>query len=113
MPLFEGSTQQTKYRCLVITFVAITIHQPGRKYSNFETLDELARIIEINISLSEMAELAIAHPEAESQEIDFVIGDVVDVTRRMWPGVNKPGGVGRITKIRYNEGIISGIVCLF
>lgn len=51
-----------------------------------------------------MAELAIASPETESQEIDFVIGDVVDVTRRMWPGVNKPGGVGRITKIRYNEG---------
>eukprot|EP00514_Thraustochytrium_sp_LLF1b_P010307 CAMPEP_0184551224 /NCGR_PEP_ID=MMETSP0199_2-20130426/24065_1 /TAXON_ID=1112570 /ORGANISM="Thraustochytrium sp., Strain LLF1b" /LENGTH=746 /DNA_ID=CAMNT_0026946319 /DNA_START=37 /DNA_END=2274 /DNA_ORIENTATION=- len=28
----------------------------------------------------------------------LVIGDVVDVEARTWPGINKPGGVGKITK---------------
>ena len=31
----------------------------------------------------------------------FDIGDIVEVARRAWPGINKPGGVGKI--VRYHE----------
>ena len=29
----------------------------------------------------------------------FSIGDLVDVESRTWPGINKPGGAGKVTKI--------------
>ena len=37
-----------------------------------------------------------------SQEIG--VGSVVVVESRMWPGINKPGGVGRVTNIHPPEG---------
>jgi hypothetical protein len=33
--------------------------------------------------------------------LKFDIGDVVEVARRAWPGINKPGGVGKI--LRYHD----------
>lgn len=35
----------------------------------------------------------------DSQPFLFAVGDVVDVMRRAWVGINKPGGVGKIIKI--------------
>lgn len=43
----------------------------------------------------------------DDYDVEFQIGDVVDVMSRTWPGMNKPGGVARITKIRYDEGMIA------
>jgi hypothetical protein len=36
----------------------------------------------------------------------YSVGDIVVVFARTWPGINKPGGVGRIVKVRKNEGVI-------
>ena len=33
----------------------------------------------------------------------FAVGMIVQVEARTWPGINKPGGVGRITQIHYSE----------
>ncbi len=38
------------------------------------------------------------------EEDRFRIGDIVMVMRRMWPGMNNPGGVGRIAAIHFNPG---------
>ncbi len=32
------------------------------------------------------------------------VGAIVEVMRRMWPGINKLGGVARIVKSHYNQG---------
>ena len=32
----------------------------------------------------------------------FCVNDVVDVMPRLWAGINKPGGVARITKVNYD-----------
>jgi hypothetical protein len=34
----------------------------------------------------------------------FVVNDVVEVMPRMWPGINKPGGVAKVLKVHYVEG---------
>ncbi|RYH21510.1 hypothetical protein EON65_20510 [archaeon] len=34
----------------------------------------------------------------------FSMGEIVEVMRRMWPGMNKPGGIARITLIHYDSG---------
>eukprot|EP00553_Chaetoceros_curvisetus_P014302 CAMPEP_0204640460 /NCGR_PEP_ID=MMETSP0717-20131115/47385_1 /ASSEMBLY_ACC=CAM_ASM_000666 /TAXON_ID=230516 /ORGANISM="Chaetoceros curvisetus" /LENGTH=45 /DNA_ID= /DNA_START= /DNA_END= /DNA_ORIENTATION= len=34
---------------------------------------------------------------------NFSVGDVVRVQDRTWPGVNKPGGVARISKVHANS----------
>lgn len=34
----------------------------------------------------------------------YVIGSIVDVMPRLWPGINKPGGVGRVLRVHYDEG---------
>lgn len=39
-----------------------------------------------------------------NQEQSIGVGSVVVVESRMWPGVNKPGGVGRVTNIHLPEG---------
>lgn len=41
----------------------------------------------------------IYYPDAE-----FVEGDVVEVSRRMWPGMNKQGGIAKITGIHRDNG---------
>mmetsp|Transcript_11481 Transcript_11481/g.42868 ORF Transcript_11481/g.42868 Transcript_11481/m.42868 type:complete len:1958 (-) Transcript_11481:262-6135(-) len=43
-----------------------------------------------------------AEQPGSEQEPDFDIGQVVEVLPRTWAGMNKPGGVGRITKIGVN-----------
>ena len=35
----------------------------------------------------------------------YEVGDVVDVMARMWPGINKHGGVARITKVTVDDGM--------
>jgi hypothetical protein len=35
---------------------------------------------------------------------EFSVGDIVHVQSRTWPGVNKPGGIARITKVLDKEG---------
>lgn len=43
--------------------------------------------------------------ELDTQEEDrFNVGDIVMVMRRMWPGMNNPGGVGRIAAIHFIPG---------
>lgn len=37
--------------------------------------------------------------EEEEDNQSYRIGDLVMVMPRLWPGINKPGGVARITKI--------------
>ena len=46
----------------------------------------------------------IAAGSAQEQNACIGIGSVVSVESRMWPGVNKPGGVGRVTKIHAPDG---------
>jgi hypothetical protein len=41
--------------------------------------------------------------EADSSSDDFPVGTIVNVEARTWAGINKPGGVGRITKVN-NDG---------
>ena len=41
--------------------------------------------------------------EEEDSGPMFCVGDIVDVMRRMWAGINRPGGVGRIKEINYDE----------
>ena len=48
----------------------------------------------IDLSRSENVSTA-AHPEA----IPFTVGQLVDVESRTWPGINQPGGIGRVTGI--------------
>jgi len=43
-------------------------------------------------------------PETKQQNDCIGVGSVVMVESRMWPGVNKPGGVGRVTYIHAPEG---------
>ena len=61
----------------------------------------------VESTVSEVA-VPLGAPEStdDAYEVEFQVGDVVDVMRRMWPGINKPGGVARITKIRFDEGKI-------
>lgn len=40
--------------------------------------------------------------EHETEGPEFMIRDVVEVMPRLWAGINKPGGVGRITKINFD-----------
>ena len=42
--------------------------------------------------------------ERERNSPDFRIDDIVEVRRRMWPGINKQGGRAKITGIHYIEG---------
>lgn len=42
--------------------------------------------------------------EAERSVPAFAVGDVVKVANRMEPGVNKPGGVAKITKVISSKG---------
>ncbi len=41
----------------------------------------------------------------QEQNASIGVGSVVVVESRMWPGVNKEGGVGRVTKIHLPEGL--------
>jgi hypothetical protein len=41
---------------------------------------------------------------AAAATTEIGVGTVVVVESRMWPGINKPGGVGRVTKIHAPEG---------
>lgn len=41
---------------------------------------------------------------SQGSALVFVVGEIVEVMRRMWPGMNKPGGIARITKIHYDSG---------
>jgi hypothetical protein len=34
----------------------------------------------------------------------FVVRDVVEVMARIWPGINKQGGVARVTNVHFDEG---------
>lgn len=34
----------------------------------------------------------------------YAVHTVVDVMPRLWPGINKPGGVGRVTGVHQDEG---------
>jgi hypothetical protein len=34
----------------------------------------------------------------------FQVKELVYVMPRMWPGINKPGGVARVVKVHYIEG---------
>ena len=36
----------------------------------------------------------------------FAVGDLVDVQSRTWPGINKPGGAGRVLKIDTDNGML-------
>lgn len=40
----------------------------------------------------------------QKEDAHFTIGDVVDVMPRLWPGINKPGGVGRVYGVHFDEG---------
>ena len=50
-------------------------------------------------------------PEQDSaiheHQNSFSIGTVVEVAPRTWPGINKPGGVGRITRVHNRGGSVS------
>lgn len=34
----------------------------------------------------------------------FSVGMIVEVMPRLWPGINKQGGVARVVKVSYSEG---------
>jgi hypothetical protein len=38
------------------------------------------------------------------EEMGFVVNMEVNVMSRTWPGINKPGGAGKIISFRYDEG---------
>lgn len=59
---------------------------------------------------TQSTELATEHAEAPQVVHIFSVGDIVHVQARTWPGVNKPGGVGRVTAV--NEGNIWSASCL-
>ena len=69
---------------------------------------DVSALAEVLNSIIESAiEGSNAHGASESSESeeenaveDLHVGMVVTVERRMWPGINKPGGVGFVTKIR-------------
>lgn len=44
--------------------------------------------------------------EKDESSSFFPIGTVVDVMPRLWPGINKPGGVGRVYGVHYDEGTL-------
>ncbi len=46
------------------------------------------------------------HVSLEMNHALFKVNDVVEVMGRMWPGINKEGGVGRIIAVRYSEGLL-------
>ena len=37
-------------------------------------------------------------------DAEFGLGDIVEVSRRMWPGMNKQGGIAKITGIHRDNG---------
>lgn len=39
----------------------------------------------------------------EPAQETFTVGKIVQVEARTWPGINKPGGVGRITQLHYSD----------
>ncbi len=45
------------------------------------------------------------HVLLEMNHALFKVNDIVEVMGRMWPGINKEGGVGRIIAVRYSEGL--------
>lgn len=49
--------------------------------------------------------------EKDESSSFFPIGTVVDVMPRLWPGINKPGGVGRVYGVHYDEGTL--LCCTF
>lgn len=54
--------------------------------------------------MEDMQVLSPAEGGAEEETIgpEFKVSDVVDVMPRLWAGINKPGGVARITKVNYD-----------
>jgi len=34
---------------------------------------------------------------------NITVGSMVEVARRMWPGINRPGGAGRVTRVYYDH----------
>ena len=43
---------------------------------------------------------------AASTAPTFAVGDLVDVQSRTWPGINKPGGAGRVLKVDTDNGML-------
>ena len=35
------------------------------------------------------------------------VGDLVNVVSRTWPGINKPGGVGKVTKVHIDDDVLA------
>lgn len=50
-------------------------------------------------------------PGASPDDNDiFTVGKIVQVEARTWPGINKPGGVGRITQLHYSsENVVTSV----
>lgn len=38
-----------------------------------------------------------------SADVTFLVGQLVSVQSRTWPGINKPGGIGRITEVSFDS----------
>lgn len=39
-----------------------------------------------------------------NSDTEFKLDDVVEVSRRMWPGINKQGGIAKIIGIHRDDG---------
>ncbi len=71
----------------------------------FETLTEIDNDIERNIVLNKVNNVNESVNDCEQhEETGFVINMEVNVMSRTWPGINKPGGAGKIVSFRYDGG---------
>lgn len=74
-------------------------------------MSEDSRLEAIESESNDVIEPSVLEPQANEGDGDkegsasfFTIGTVVDVMPRLWPGINKPGGVGRVYGVHYDEG---------
>jgi hypothetical protein len=66
---------------------------------------EIGNDIEKNIVLNKVDNVDESVNDCEQhEEMGFVINMEVNVMSRTWPGINKPGGAGKIVSFRYDEG---------
>ncbi len=80
--------------------------RPRRKSSSPTTVEKMEEEEEEEQAAVEQQQHKVAQPEpmeveetVEKVKSPFNIGQVVDVASRTFPGMNKPGGTGRVTKI--------------
>ncbi len=91
----------TEIANLVQPYIPTTISRNADN-DNERNLQSLGAIGRSEQNEPKISDRNIANNSQSSVQSPFQVGDLVEVASRSWAGINRPGGVGRVTKI-YEE----------